>query len=97
MSASTTSASASTSTSTPRRPAPPNTHQMALIIWLSVFPTLTVINLVFGQWLELLHPVLRTLVLATVAVPIVIYGIVPRLLRLRSRILTRRLNRKARR
>ncbi|TDK24520.1 hypothetical protein E2F48_11825 [Arthrobacter crusticola] len=86
---------APTSTSTPRRPAPPNTHQMAIVIWLSVFPTLTIINLAFGPWLDLLHPVLRTLVLATVAVPIVIYGLVPRLLRLRARLLTRLLNRKA--
>ncbi|MHA7264317.1 hypothetical protein ACX80W_14055 [Arthrobacter sp. TMN-37] len=90
------SAPASSATTTQYRPAPPNTHQMALIIWLSVFPTLTVINLVFGQWLELLHPALRPLVLATVAVPIVIYGIVPRLLRLRARIMTRRANRRAR-
>ncbi|CAA9209917.1 MAG: hypothetical protein AVDCRST_MAG83-1016 [uncultured Arthrobacter sp.] len=92
-----TASTAPASTVTPRRPAPPNTHQMALIIWLSVFPTLTIINLAFGQWLELLHPVLRTLVLATVAVPIVIYGLVPQLLRLRARILTRFLNRRSRR
>jgi hypothetical protein len=34
--------------------------------------------------------VLRTFVLATVAVPIVIYGLMPRLHRARSRVLTRR-------
>jgi hypothetical protein len=33
--------------------------------------------------------VLRTLVLATIAVPIVIYGLMPQLHRLRVRILTR--------
>jgi antibiotic biosynthesis monooxygenase (ABM) superfamily enzyme len=68
---------------------PPNKHQLALMIWLAVFPTLTVINLAFGDWLGALHPVLRTFVLATVAVPIVIYGLMPHLHRLRSRILTR--------
>ncbi|MBP2216970.1 hypothetical protein [Arthrobacter sp. CAN_C5] len=71
------------------RPAPPTKHQLALMIWIAVFPTLTVINLVFGQWLDLLHPVLRTFVLATIAVPIVIYGIMPHLHRLRGRLLAR--------
>ncbi len=71
------------------RPAPPTKHQLALMIWLAVFPTLTAINLAFGQWLEMLHPVLRTFVLATVAVPIVIYGIMPHLHRLRAHLLTR--------
>ena len=72
-------------TPTTTRPAPPTKHQLALMIWVAVFPTLTVINLVFGDWLGTLHPVLRTLVLATVAVPIVIYGIMPQLHRLRAR------------
>ena len=72
------------------RPPPPTQHQMALMIWLAVFPTLTVINLVFGQWLVLLHPVLRTFVLATVAVPIVVYGIVPQFHRVRHHLHNRR-------
>ncbi len=71
------------------RPAPPTKHQLTLMIWLAVFPTLTVINLAFGDWLAILHPVLRTFVLATVAVPIVIYGIMPHLHRLRARLLNR--------
>ncbi|RZU62746.1 hypothetical protein [Zhihengliuella halotolerans] len=68
---------------------PPSKRQLALMIWLAVFPTLTVINLALGSWLELLHPVLRTFVLATVAVPIVIYGIVPQLQRLRAQLILR--------
>ncbi|MBT2549731.1 hypothetical protein [Arthrobacter sp. ISL-65] len=62
---------------------------MALMIWLAVFPTLTVINLVLGDWLGTLPPVLRTFVLATAAVPIVIYGLMPRLHRLRAILLAR--------
>ena len=58
---------------------PPSKHQMALMIWIAVFPTLTFINLVFGDLLRPLSPVARTFVLATVAVPIVIYGLMPRL------------------
>jgi antibiotic biosynthesis monooxygenase (ABM) superfamily enzyme len=69
--------------------APPNKHQLALMIWLAVFPTLTIINLALGDWLKTLSPVLRTFVLASVAVPIVIYGLMPRLHRIRARLLTR--------
>jgi antibiotic biosynthesis monooxygenase (ABM) superfamily enzyme len=67
---------------------PPSKHQLALMIWLCVFPTLTVINLAFGNWLGTMSPVLRTFVLATIAVPIVIYGLMPYLHRLRARLLT---------
>jgi antibiotic biosynthesis monooxygenase (ABM) superfamily enzyme len=59
------------------------------MIWLCVFPTLTIINLVLDDWLRSMSPVLRTFVLATVAVPIVIYGLMPHLHRLRARLLTR--------
>ena len=68
---------------------PPNKHQLALMIWLCVFPTLTVINLTLADWLRPMSPVLRTFVLATIAVPIVIYGLMPYVHRLRSRLLTR--------
>jgi antibiotic biosynthesis monooxygenase (ABM) superfamily enzyme len=67
---------------------PPNKHQLALMIWLCVFPTLTVINLALGDWLTTMSPVLRTFVLATIAVPVVIYGLMPHLHRLRARLLT---------
>lgn len=69
---------------------PPNKHQLALMIWLAVFPTLAVINVVLGEWLGTLAPVLRTFVLATIAVPIVIYGLMPQLHRLRTRLIIRR-------
>jgi antibiotic biosynthesis monooxygenase (ABM) superfamily enzyme len=69
---------------------PPTRHELALMIWVAVFPTLTVLNVVLGAVLEGLPMVLRTLVLATVAVPIVIYGIMPHLHRARRAILGRR-------
>lgn len=75
-------------TPTPQ-PGPPTRHQLALMIWVAVFPTLTALNLVLGDWLADLHPVLRTLVLATIAVPIVIYGLMPQLQRLRVVLLRR--------
>jgi antibiotic biosynthesis monooxygenase (ABM) superfamily enzyme len=75
--------------SRPTAAGPPTKHQLAVMIWLAVFPTLTVLNLALGDWLRTLTPVLRTFVLATVAVPIVIYGLMPQLHRLRGRLLTR--------
>jgi antibiotic biosynthesis monooxygenase (ABM) superfamily enzyme len=69
--------------------APPTTHQLAAMIWLAVFPTLTALNLALGDWLRPLSPVARTFVLATIAVPIVIYGLMPQLHRIRRHLLTR--------
>ena len=71
----------------PTRIPPPSKHQLALMIWLCVFPTLTAINLVFGDWLRPMSPVLRTFVLATIAVPVVMYGLMPYLHDLRTRLL----------
>jgi len=78
-----------TTTPRPTPVGPPTKHQLALMIWLAVFPTLTVLNLALGDWLATLSPVLRTFVLATVAVPVVIYGLMPQLHRLRARLLMR--------
>ena len=69
---------------------PPSRHQLALMIWLCVFPTLTLLNVTLGEWLGSMSPVVRTFVLATVAVPIVIYGLMPHLHRARGRLLPAR-------
>ena len=74
----------------PGRIPPPSRHQLALMIWLAVFPTLTALNVTLGDRLESLSPVLRTFVLATLAVPIVIYGLMPHLHRARARLLAQR-------
>jgi antibiotic biosynthesis monooxygenase (ABM) superfamily enzyme len=70
--------------------APPSRHQLALMIWLAVLPTLTVLNLALSRVLADVSTVPRTVVLATIAVPIVMYGLMPRLHRLRARLLIRR-------
>jgi antibiotic biosynthesis monooxygenase (ABM) superfamily enzyme len=69
---------------------PPTKHQLALMIWLCVFPTLALLNLTLGDWMRPMSPVLRTFVLATVAVPIVVYGLMPQLHKVRVRLLTQR-------
>lgn len=70
---------------------PPSRHQLALMIWLCVFPTLAALNLILGGWLSGMTTVTRTFVLATIAVPIVIYGLMPHVQRARSRLLFRHL------
>jgi antibiotic biosynthesis monooxygenase (ABM) superfamily enzyme len=78
----------STPSSRPGVAGPPTKHQLALMIWLAVFPTLTVLSLALGDWLRTLTPVLRTFVPATIAVPIVIYALMPpQLHRLRVRLI----------
>jgi len=64
---------------------PPNEHQLALMIWAAVFPTLTILDVLFGDSLADVPNVVRTFVLATVAVPIVIYGL-PRPHHIRARL-----------
>ena len=74
------------------RPAPvppPSKHQLALMIWLAVLPTLIVLNLALSSVLDDAPVVLRTVIVATIAVPIVMYGLMPRLHRLRIRVLAR--------
>jgi antibiotic biosynthesis monooxygenase (ABM) superfamily enzyme len=68
---------------------PPTKHQLALMIWIAVFPTLTALNLGLQPWLTTMGPVLRTFVLATIAVPVVIYGVMPRLHRARAFLVSR--------
>lgn len=73
----------------PKPMSSPSRHQLALMIWLCVFPTLTAINVVFSGWLAPMSTVLRTFVLATIAVPIVIYVLMPQLQRVRAGTLSR--------
>jgi antibiotic biosynthesis monooxygenase (ABM) superfamily enzyme len=68
----------------------PSRHQLALMIWIAVLPTLILLNLALSSVLVGLPTVPRTVVLATVAVPIVMYGLMPRLHRFRARLISRR-------
>ena len=64
-------------------PAPPR-YKMALVTWLAVFPVVAVIFTHFGQWLNLLPTLLRTLVFTVVMVTLMTYVIMPRMTRLFS-------------
>ena len=81
----------STDRTTPRpTPAPPpSKHQLTLMIWLAVFPSLTVLNLGLSSLLTNVPIVLRTFILATIAVTIVTYALMARLHQLRARLVER--------
>ena len=57
---------------------------MAAVTWLAVFPIVTVIFSVFGRWLNLLPPLVRTLVFSAVMVTLMTYVVMPRMTRLFS-------------
>ena len=68
-----------------RMPAPPSQHVIALMIWIAVTPTLLAINLLLGPLMAGIPVIPRTIITVTIAVPIVIYGIMPPLHKLRRR------------
>jgi len=59
---------------------PPSIHVRAVVTWLAIFPLvalgMTAIAPISADW----HPVLRSLVLTLVVVPLAVYVVVPRLL-----------------
>ncbi|WP_100812305.1 hypothetical protein [Microbacterium sp. BR1] len=70
---------------TPRDDAPTK-HHTAIMIWLCVTPTLIVINLLFAPVLEQIPMVLRTVLVATITVALVVYLLMPILHRIYRRI-----------
>ncbi|MDL9936881.1 hypothetical protein QSJ18_09030 [Gordonia sp. ABSL1-1] len=64
-------------------------HVRALIIWIAVYPTITVLMLALRPWVSDLPLPLATLVLTGVVVPVAAYGIIPVLLRVAASILGR--------
>jgi antibiotic biosynthesis monooxygenase (ABM) superfamily enzyme len=63
-----------------------STHQQAVLVWTAVLPTLTTLQLVLGRALAHLPEILRPVVVATLAVPIVVYVLVPQLQRVAARL-----------
>ena len=59
---------------------PPKKWKMAILIWIAIYPTVTLIALFFGEQVEKINPLpLRTLATSLVVVPIAVYALVPAL------------------
>jgi antibiotic biosynthesis monooxygenase (ABM) superfamily enzyme len=55
----------------------PPKWKMAIIIWLAIYPLITIIFLLFSNQILLIHPMLRTLAITVVVVPIMVFILIP--------------------
>jgi antibiotic biosynthesis monooxygenase (ABM) superfamily enzyme len=69
-----------------RIPGIASVHVRALLTWCAIFPLILVGMAVEGLVIQAWHPVLRTLVLTLVVVPLSVYFVVPRLLLIYGRL-----------
>ncbi len=58
--------------------APPR-WKTALLIWVAIYPSITLLMLLFGPYLALLPIPLRTLVMTAILVPLMVFVLLPRL------------------
>lgn len=57
---------------------PPKKWKMAILIWLAIYPTITLLFLFFGKQFALIEPLpLRTFVITIVVVPLMVFLIIP--------------------
>jgi antibiotic biosynthesis monooxygenase (ABM) superfamily enzyme len=62
---------------------PPKKWKMAIVIWLAIYPLITTIFALLGKQLILIEPLpLRTLIITVIAVPIMIFILIPTLQKL---------------
>ena len=62
-------------------PTPPSVHVRAVITWLAIFPLVTIGLYAIAPFSETWPPVLRSLALTVVVVPLAVYLDVPQLMR----------------
>ncbi len=56
----------------------PKKWKMAIVIWLAIYPLITTIFALLGKHLILIEPLpLRTLVITAIAVPIMVFILIP--------------------
>jgi antibiotic biosynthesis monooxygenase (ABM) superfamily enzyme len=57
---------------------PPKKWKMAILIWIAIYPTITILFLVLGNYLAEINPLpLRTLVITLVVVPLMVFFLIP--------------------
>lgn len=62
---------------------PPKKWKMAVLVWLAIYPTITILYAFFGRYFELITPMpLRTLATTAVLVPLMVFSIMPALQKL---------------
>jgi antibiotic biosynthesis monooxygenase (ABM) superfamily enzyme len=61
--------------------APPPRHRMAVLVWIAIHPTITLLLALGGSSIDSWPLPLRTLALTVVAVPLMVFVLLPRLQR----------------
>ncbi len=63
--------------------APPKKWKMAIVIWLAIYPLITVVFILFGKYLMQIEFVpLRTLLMTLILVPIMVFFLMPFVMKL---------------
>ncbi len=60
---------------------PPPRHRMAVVIWLAIYPTITLLLALSGPFIADWPLPLRTFVLTAIAVPLMVFVLLPQLQR----------------
>lgn len=55
----------------------PKKYKSALMIWLALYPSLNLANYALEDFLKELHPLMKTLVLTGILVPLLVFVLVP--------------------
>jgi hypothetical protein len=57
---------------------PPKKWKMAIIIWIAIYPTITLLFLFFGKYFNTINPLpIRTFVITVIVVPLMVFAIMP--------------------
>jgi antibiotic biosynthesis monooxygenase (ABM) superfamily enzyme len=56
---------------------PPPKWKTAILVWVCIYPSITTLFLLFGNQLMALHPMVRTLVLTLILVPLLVFVLLP--------------------
>ncbi|MGK5534315.1 hypothetical protein [Streptomyces sp. URMC 129] len=65
----------------------PSIHMRVFITWLAVYPSITIVQMLLGPSLENLSVPVRVLIITGLVVPVVVYALVPVLLKTRAALL----------
>lgn len=69
---------------------PPKKWKMAILIWLAIYPLITLLFALLGEHLIQINPLpLRTLIITLIAVPIMVFILIPTLQKLLHNWLTK--------
>jgi antibiotic biosynthesis monooxygenase (ABM) superfamily enzyme len=57
---------------------PPKKWKMAIVVWLAIYPLITIVFLLFGKYLVQINPIpLRTLIMTLILVPLMVFLLMP--------------------